>query len=161
LTCAFNSFNRDPSRKGKRIPSRLYEYARKRYIEALKANDEWKRKMAATVKTLIWIKRGEECNRVTLEEFPKYAEDGWTKGRIIKHRTPHSDETKAKIGSANKGKLHTEEHKLLNSIRGKNRVWMNNGTDSKHVEKEQVKEFESRGYVNGRIYTQWNDRRQY
>ncbi len=157
MVFAFNSFCMD--NRGQRPPSRLYEYARKEYIRMLSDNDEWKKKVSKTMTKKIWVNKDDTCKRVFDSELNEYISDGWVRGRIITSRKPHSEEAKAKISKGNTGKKHTDEWKVENSIRNKNKVWVNNGTESKFIQESEVSEYINNGWVESRLYTNWNEYR--
>lgn len=93
-----------------------------------------------------------------------------------KTRPPVSDETRAKLSKARKGKKFTEEHKrkisesqkgekgnnygktLSAETKGKisntvhNQVWMNDGVRSYRINKELVDEYINKGYTKGRLH---------
>ena len=150
LIYAFNSFCRDSTRHGKRCTSRLYKYARELYIKYLKENDEWKRKVSNTMKTLVWIKNIEtkECIRITEDTVREFLDIGWQRGRIIEHRVSPTQQTKDKISLGNKGKIHTEEQRRINGLATKDRIWINNGIKDRMMKNCEVI---PDGWVKGRI----------
>ena len=104
------------------------------------------------------------------EETRKHLKEKW------KGRGPVSEETRAKLSRARKGKKFTEEHKrkisesqkgekgnnwgkkLSNETKNKisntvhNKVWINNGHKNTRVNKEFVDDYLDKGYVLGRLY---------
>ena len=98
LIYAFNSF----CMKGVNT-SKLYEYARQYYIMALKQNEVWKRKMANTMTKKIWLKKEDKSIRVFENELDKFIKMGYSLGRIINHRKPHSNEAIERMKKAKRG----------------------------------------------------------
>jgi hypothetical protein len=121
LVYAWNSFCMDPSRSGQRITSHLYEYARRRYVDALRNNvGERKDKISKTMSKLIWIKNEEtQTNkRIHRDKLKEYKRQGFVEGRIGNYKRPHSSETKRKISKAHKGKPSTRKG-IPTSLKGR------------------------------------------
>lgn len=76
-----------------------------------------------------------------------------TRDKMSKSHLGHStsENTKKKISESNKGKKRTEAQNLANSLRNKNRRWINNGTVQKTVKLEDLDKFLSEGWVAGRL----------
>lgn len=152
LMYAFNRFNQ--SNRGLRgCKSRLYKYAREKYIFALKHNDEWKIKMAKSMSKLIWIKNKitGECLRISEESLDDFIKEGFELGRIIKNRKPHSQKGKLAMSKARQGIVLSKLHKENISKAIKNRLWINNKKICKFVSKEEAKNLYKCGWINGRI----------
>lgn len=152
LIYALNSFAlSNQGRRGGR--SHLYKYARELYIRALKHNDEWKRKMAKSLSELIWIKneKTEECLRIHKNSLDDFLSIGYTIGRFLKQRRPHTKETKEKISKSHIGKRSTETQKCLLKQIGKNKIWVCNETENKHIQKEEIDTYLCNGWRRGRL----------
>lgn len=102
LVYAWNSFCMD--NRGMRNTSHLYEYARRKFVEMLKHNNVWKKKMAKSMSMLVWMKKETESIRIHKDLVKEFECAGFIRGRIIKHRTPHSEETIKKISKSHSGK---------------------------------------------------------
>lgn len=84
-----------------------------------------------------------------------------TRDKMSKSRTGHStsEDTKNKISASNKGKKRTAEQNLANSLRNKNKRWINNGVIQKTVPLENLVEFLNDGWIEGRLKNKapaWN-----
>ncbi len=156
LVYALNScgLGNSPHRGGQ---SWLYKFAREKYVELLKHNSEWKRKMGKTMEKLIWIKNDStgECLRVFSEFIPKFEAAGFSRGRIIHHRRPPTEETKKKISNAHIGKKASIATSRKMSEGVKNRRWINDGKISKFVHKDRAQQLLQTGWSEGRI--NWNN----
>lgn len=155
LVYAFNRFCQD-SAKNRRPTSRLYKFARELYISLLKNNSAWKKKMAKTMTTLVWIKNLQtgECFRVTEDEIKKYELMGWQRGRIILHRKKHSMEALQKMSKAHIGTKRSDESKRKTAEANKLRSWVNKDNISKWILKDEIEIFIKQGWKLGRIVKQ-------
>ncbi len=152
LIYALNSFALTNS--GRRSGcSHLYKYARELYIQALKHDDVWKRKMAKSLSELIWVKNEKtgDCLRIHKNSLDSFLSLGYTNGRFIKHRISPSKETREKISKSHKGKTCTTEQKQVLSQNGKNKVWICNGIENKHIQKEELEIYLNCGWNRGRL----------
>lgn len=151
LIYAWNMFCMETC-NGERYTSHLYKYARERYIELLKANDEWKKKMANSMSKLLWMKHVErdESIRVVEESVKDFEEIGYVRGRIIKKRMSPTAETKEKIRNGNLGNVISEEHRNKIRNQGEKRIWVNDGIDAKHINKEELQTYINTGWKRGR-----------
>jgi hypothetical protein len=148
MICAFNSFCLNSN--GKRIvTSRQYEFARKEYIIWMKNNTTDNFKNSSVGKK--WMTKGSICKRVLECDIEQNENDGWELGRIIKHRKPHSQETKDKIGQHQKGRVHSEEHRKKNGDSSRNRIWIYNNETGLHkmIQREDLENY--KGWELGRI----------
>lgn len=151
LICAWNSFCM--GNNGLRVHSFHYDYARNRFIEALKKNEERKLKNSKTVKDQRWVKKGDTCSRINKEKVPAYLHDGWVLGRIKFNRPTPSNETRSKMSRQMKGRKITDDHKSKISSIVKNRQWINDGIVSKHAPRDVAAILISEGWQVGRIYS--------
>lgn len=147
---AFNSFCMDKFHVN-RCTSKQYEHARILYVDAMKNNHEWRRKVSETMTKKLWIKKGDICLRIFAHEMEEYKECGWEAGRIIKHRQPHSAETKQRISESHKGVPMSDKFKENVSLRVRGVIWINNGVTSKFLSPIEAKEYLDRGWVRGRV----------
>lgn len=156
IICAWNSFCM--GNNGYRPSSRLYEYARLKFIIALSKNEERKRKNSLTVKDQRWINNGVTCTRIHKDEVEKFLSKGWVKGRIKYKRKSPSIETRQKMSEAASGKSGSNESKIKKSESSKNRIWINNGKRSMFIKKESLGFLLSDGWALGRIMV-WKKRK--
>lgn len=148
LQCAWNAF---ALTKVGRIRSRSYEYARINFSNAMRTNKERKLKNSITVSNQKWIIKDNVCNRVNRDLAEKLVQnEGWKYGRSSYTRI-HSKEHRIKIGLGNKGKFVSEETKKKHSMNGKQKVWINNGVVTRHIDTNSLASFESKGWVRGRL----------
>ena len=129
--------------------SKLFELARLKYVETLKNDKVRIMKMRKRLTGNIWIKKGDSCKRVHLNEIDMYISGGWVKGRIIKKRAPHSQETKNKIKIGNTGKIRNENVKKAASKLNKSKRWVNNGIKNKHI--TEYEKYIAEGWEFGRL----------
>lgn len=152
LIYAFNSFCMNTYPTNKRTTSKLYEFARQKFIELLKSDDRWKRKMASTIKMLIWIKNEStgESLRITESSFDDYKKLGFIKGRARFSRISPTKETRIKMSKTKTGKPQKPEHieKVRKTLR--NRIWMNKNEKTRHINKKDLDIFISDGWNRGR-----------
>lgn len=152
LIYAFNRFSQtNKGLRGQR--SRLYKYAREKYIFALKHNDEWKIKMSRTLSKLIWIKNKitGDCLRISKDSLDDFIKEGFELGRIIKNRKKHSQKGKLAMSRARQGIILSKLHKENISKSIKNRLWINNKKICKFVSKEEAETLYKDGWKKGRI----------
>lgn len=146
LVFAWNSFCMN-TYNGDRPTSHLYEHARIKYVELMKArirNGEFTRH---SPKGSIWMTDGDKCIRVNEKDVDIYLESGWKKGRLIKSRKPHSEITKRKMREAKVGKTVVKSD-ACNVI---GRIWINNGAICKMVTKKDLEKYLTSGWNIGRI----------
>jgi hypothetical protein len=152
LVYAFNRFCCDcwGHRLGAR--SHLYKYARERYIQVLKTNEAWKRKMGASMEKLLWIKHTDtgDCLRVHKGALSVFHKLGYTQGRIIGHRKPHTRITRDNIARAHKNKHLSAKHKEAIGAKFSGRIWLNDGDKSLFLHKDAVPAYLSTGWKPGR-----------
>lgn len=132
--------------------SKLYKYAREKFIYAMKNNKEWKNKMAKSMSKLIWLKNKDtnDCLRVSEDSIEKFLAQGYELGRIIEHRNPHSAKAKKLMSDKHKGMIFSEKHKENISRSGKNTVWIFKDGENKMVKKNVVQDFLTTGWEIGR-----------
>jgi len=158
LVYAFNCFcrtgcNHENHTRLFRPKSKLYKYAREKYIYLLKHNDKWKQKMGKTMEDLVWIKNNDtkECFRIHKCSTKEFLDIGYKLGRIINHRYPHTKVTKHKMSLAKLGKKISNKHKKSIIKQLKTRIWINNSIKSKHISKEKADNFIFLGWKLGRV----------
>lgn len=127
--------------------SKLHHSGNKNYFYGKHHTDESKKKMSKSHKEnpLTDEQRKQLSLRMTGKNNPMY-------GKSALKGVHPSIETIEKISNALKGKLFSKEHKLKLSIAAKNRkkgrIWVNNGSISKMVFKDNIPE----GFIKGRLF---------
>lgn len=139
-----------------RPTSRLYKYAREKYIHALKHNDVWKKKMGKSMEKLVWIKNIEtkDCLRIHPNSFDDFQKMGYAIGRIIENRKPHTKETKQKIAAAHKGQHLSKKHKEVLRVANSNKMWINDGKKNIHTKIDHAESLLKNGWIKGRLKNQ-------
>ena len=90
------------STKGRKISLETRQKISKTLSGKYHRTPETRKKIGQLAASWVWIKKENEANkRVTQEKLQEFLEAGWTLGR---NSLPCSEETKKKIGQANKGK---------------------------------------------------------
>lgn len=113
-------------------------------------SEEAKAKLSKAFEGKIWINKDEKNIRVWLNELEHYLSLGYSKGRTFHARKPHSEETRALIGKANKGNTISEEVKEIHRQNGKNRVWILKENISKFIDKSELSFYISNGWIQGK-----------
>lgn len=149
LIYALNMFAQSCS-KNKGGRSRLYEYARRKYIWALKNNEERKQKNSITVSSMTWLRKGDDCIRVRPEELAAKLAEGYKRGRPYFVRGPHSAETIQKMSAGNTGKKKSRKARRAISKRNKQKRWISKDGDSKFVNNKDVPKFLKQGWTRSR-----------
>jgi len=155
LVYALNQFAQSNcGRRGGR--SHLYKYAREKYIELLKYNNERKIKASNSLKQLKWMRTDNDCIRIHKDSVEEFKKLGYRLGRIIEHRKPHSIETKLKISKSHIGQTHSECSKKQMSAERKQRKWIRKNNKDKFINESLVKSYLDQGWVIGRNYKRKN-----
>jgi len=105
----------------------------------------------------VWVNNIQSEKQIDTERLDEYIDNGWVKGRITNisgvnhpmYNKHHSEESKIKMANAKKGKKLSKEHieNVVKSKRGK--IYVNNGTIEKSIDKSDLSKYESLGYIKG------------
>lgn len=151
LIYAFNAFCQVGG-NNKRPISRLYKYAKEKFIKQLKEDGKLWKDNKKRITNSIWMKhlQNKKCIRVHKKLINHFLKLGYVDGRIIEHRISPTEETKRKISKANKGYVVLSEPRKKISLANKNRVWVIKDNIDKMVKKNEVKEYIKKGWLLGR-----------
>ncbi len=112
-------------------------------------SEDWKKSQSKRVKGLVWIHSLKENKHkmISLKDLEIYLNNGWQKGRIIKNRKPHSEETKKKM-CENHADLSGENHPLygkvlIHSIKEKRQIY---------IKLEELQNYLNNGWAKGRMW---------
>lgn len=95
---------------------------------------------ANSQKNLVWMSKGQEMTRVYSSEVESHIRDGWVKGHIVNRTRKKSEEELKKISTTQRG-----------------RVWVNNGSNCRHVWPGEIESLKKQGWQEGRLKGQTPD----
>ena len=100
-----------------------------------KNSEDHKKKNSIISSNSRWVKKENKEKFIHKDKISKYLNNGWELGRV----------------TSNKGIKFSITHNINLSNAKKNKIWINNGIQTKHINPNQLKDYLNNNWKKGRI----------